>query len=411
MTKQSKPWMLLVALLAAFSLVAAACGDDDDDAATDTSDAADDAAADDDMAEEDDDMAEEDDDMADDEAAGPAGLAACPNPIVIQTDWFPEPEHGAMYNLTAGEGSVDPESGRFSGPLAADPSITIEIRAGGPFIGFQDTISLMATDGDIFLGFINTDEQTARYADFPTTAVFAPLEINPQMIMWDPETYDVSSWDDVAGTGAIINIFAGGYYPEWLVGAGLVTADQLDPSYDGSPARFISEGGAIMQQGFETQEPFNYENIFADWGKPVETLLIHDSGYEIYQGAIGILDANLDDAARECLSALVPVMQQSAVDFAADPGPTNAAILQAVVDLDTFWQLSEDSVAFTHGRMHGDLGIVSNGPNSTLGDFDLDRLEGVLALIDEQVPTIERGETGVADLVTNEFIDTSIGLP
>ncbi|RMF00480.1 MAG: hypothetical protein D6768_12700, partial [Chloroflexi bacterium] len=27
-----------------------------------------------------------------------SGLAAvCPNPIVIQTDWFPEAEHGALY--------------------------------------------------------------------------------------------------------------------------------------------------------------------------------------------------------------------------------------------------------------------------------------------------------------------------
>ncbi|MEO0494965.1 MAG: ABC transporter substrate-binding protein [Actinomycetota bacterium] len=401
MNKQSKPWMLLVALLAAFSLVAAACGDDDEDEATEASDSA---------SESDPAPAEEEDDMADEE--GPhAGLASCPNPIVIQTDWFPEPEHGAMYNLTAGEGSIDPESGRFTGPLAVDPSIDIEIRAGGPFIGFQDTISLMATDSDIFVGFINTDEQTARYADFPTTAVFAPLEINPQMIMWDPNTYDVSSWDDVLGTGAIINIFAGGYYPEWLVGSGLVDADQLDPSYDGGPARFIAEGGAIMQQGFETQEPFNYEFIFTEWGQPVETLLIHDSGYEIYQGAVGILDANLDDAASECLSALVPVMQQSAVDFAADPVATNAAILQAVIDLDTFWELSEDSVVATHDKMHGDLGIVSNGSNATLGDFDLDRLQGVLDLIDAQVPTIDRGEVGIDDLVTNEFIDTSIGLP
>ena len=80
-------------------------------------------------------------------------------------------------------------------------------------------------------------------------SVMAPLEINPQMIMWDPETYDVSGWDDVVGTGAVINIFAGGYYPEWLVGAGLVDEGQLDPSYDGSQARFIGEGGAIMQQG------------------------------------------------------------------------------------------------------------------------------------------------------------------
>src|SRR5262245_3524219 len=29
--------------------------------------------------------------------------SVCPDPIVIQTDWFPESEHGALYNLV-GEG-------------------------------------------------------------------------------------------------------------------------------------------------------------------------------------------------------------------------------------------------------------------------------------------------------------------
>ncbi|HAY66981.1 MAG TPA: nitrate ABC transporter substrate-binding protein, partial [Acidimicrobiaceae bacterium] len=170
--------------------------------------------------------------------------------------------------MTAGEGSIDGESGRFSGPLAADPSITLEIRAGGPFVGFQQTVALMATDSDIFLGYVNTDEAIQNYEDFPTTAVVAPLEINPQMIMWDPDTYDINSWDDVKGTDAVINVFAGAAYTEWLVGAGIVDEDQIDPSYDGGPARFIAEGGAILQQGFASQEPFNYENTFTDWGKP-----------------------------------------------------------------------------------------------------------------------------------------------
>jgi hypothetical protein len=247
-------------------------------------------------------------------------------------------------------------------------------------------VVLMATDDDIFLGYVNTDEAIQNYADFPTTAVVAPLEINPQIIMWDPETYPIESWDDVKGTGAVINTFAGAAYTEWLIGAGLVDEDQIDPSYDGGPARFIAEAGALIQQGFASQEPFNYQNTFEDWGKPVDFLLIHDSGFPIYQGAVAILDSKLDDAARSCLTALVPLIQQSAVDFQNDPTATNAAILQAVVDLDSFWQLSEESVVNTVQVMT-DLG-----------------------LIDEQVTSIEVPEGLTAeDLVTNEFIDPSIG--
>jgi len=297
----------------------------------------------------------------------------------------------------------------FTGPLAADPTYQVEIRAGGPFIGFQPTVSLMAQDDSIFLGFVNTDEAINSYDDVPTIAVFAPLDINPQIIMWDPETYTINGWEDVKGTGAVINHFAGATYTEFLVGAGLVDEDQLDGTYDGSAARFIAADGELIQQGFATQEPYNYENVFEDWAKPVESLLIHDAGFEIYQGAVALLQDRLDADARECLTSLVPLLQQSAVDFQVNPGPTNSAILQAVSDLNSFWVLSEDSVANTVVQMDA-LGIVSNGDNNTLGDFDFDRVQGVFDLIEAQVPSIEVPD-GLTpqDLYTNEFIDESIG--
>ncbi len=409
-TSHQSNWLRLLATIMAFGLVAAACGSSD---STDAAPAAGDDTTDTTAEETTDTTVEESTDTTAEEAmeeAHTGDLADCPNPMVFQTDWFPESEHGALYNLTAGEGSIDVESGRFTGPLAADPSITVEIRAGGPFIGFQPTVALMATDDDIFMGYVNTDEAIANYADFPTTAVVAPLDINPQIIMWDPETYDVASWADVKGTGAVISHFGGASYTEFLVGAGLVDEGQLDGSYDGAPTRFIAEGGAIMQQGFATQEPYNYENVFTDWGKPVESLLIHDAGYELYQGPLAILDSKLDDAARSCLGAFVPIFQQSIVDFQNDPAATNAAILQAVIDLDSFWQLDEAGMTNTVNEM-ARLNVVGNGPNDTIGDFDMDRVTEVLQVTTEQVPSIPVTDGLTAeDLVTNEFIDPSIGL-
>ena len=402
MTKTRQGWLRLMALLMAFGMIAAACGGSSSDGAADAGGSDDAGSA--------DDGGDAGADDGEDAMADQAGdLADCPNPIVIQTDWFPESEHGSLYNLTAGEGSVDPESGRFTGPLAADPSINVEIRAGGPFIGFQPTVSLMATDPDIFLGYVNTDEALKFYDTFPTLAVVAPLDINPQMIMWDPDTYDVKSWDDVKGTEAVINVFAGGTWSEYLVGAGIIDEGQLDASYDGSPTRFIAEDGAIFQQGFVTQEPYNYENIFTEWGKPVDTLLIHDSGFEVYQGALSILKEDLDEKAESCLAAFVPVYQQSIVDFQNDPGPTNAAILQAVIDLDSFWQLDEAGMTNTVNLMDS-LGIVGNGPNSTIGDFDMDRVNEVMKVTKEKVASIPFPDDITAeDIATNRFIDESIG--
>lgn len=342
------------------------------------------------------------------DGAPATGLSQCPDPIVIQTDWFPEPEHGALYNLTAGEGSIDPESGIFTGPLAADPSITVEIRAGGPYIGTQPTVSLLYTDDSIFLGYANTDEQIATYRDTPTLAVMAPLDKNPQILMWDPATYDFDTFTDIGESGAVVNVFPGQFSVDYLVGTGQLEADQIDPSYDGGPTRFINEDGALVQQGFATQEPYNYENTFEDWGKPVDFLLIHDSGYEIYQGTLAIRPDKLDAAARACLEAFIPLVQQSAVEFQRDPSVTNSVILAAVTDLDSFWVLSEDGVANTVEMMDS-LGIVSNGPNDTLGDFDLERIDAVIDQLAElESFDVPEGLTA-SDIVTNEFIDPTIG--
>ncbi len=337
-------------------------------------------------------------------------LAQCPDPLVIQTDWFPEPEHGAIYNLIGDGARFDPATGRFSGPLAADPSVTVEIRAGGPFIGEQSTLEVMADDDGIFLGFVNTDEAVAGYVDHPSTAVVAPLEINPQMIMWDPETYTIESWRDVKATDATLNHFAGASYTEYLVATGLVSADQLNGGYNGSPDRFIAADGAILQQGFATQEPYLYENSFKEWGRPVDYLLVHDAGLELYQGALTILDEHFDQEARWCLSALVPLIQQSIVDFQQNPTATNDTILDAADTLDGPWTLSDEGALESVVQM-GALGIVGNGGDTTVGNFDFDRIDEVIAVIRDEMPSMA-GPVGLSadELVTNEFIDSDIGL-
>jgi hypothetical protein len=56
-----------------------------------------------------------------------------------------------------------------------------------------------------------------------------------------------------------------------------------------------------------------------------------------------------------------------------------------------------------------ELGLVGNGPNSTLGDFDFERANKVL----EQMKTAGLevpADLTAENLYTNEFIDTSIGL-
>ena len=88
-------------------------------------------------------------DSTTDDSAAPAPAASgealnlkgiCPDTVVIQTDWFPESEYGFLYQLLGPGYTIDKAKKRVSGPLVAsgqDTGVKVEIRTGGPAIGFQ----------------------------------------------------------------------------------------------------------------------------------------------------------------------------------------------------------------------------------------------------------------------------------
>ena len=144
----------------------------------------------------------------------------CPSPLVVQTDWFPESEHGAMYHLIGDGYSVDTENQVVQGPMVLDGTdlgIDFQIRTGGPAIGFAPVSSYMYTDESIHMGYASTDAQILQYGDAPLVAVVAPLEQNPQMIMWDPELANVDSIADLGRENVTVNVFGGGVFPQVFV--------------------------------------------------------------------------------------------------------------------------------------------------------------------------------------------------
>jgi hypothetical protein len=335
----------------------------------------------------------------------------CPDTIVIQTDWFPESEHGALYQLVGDDYTVDTDKKVVKGSLVdsdgTDMGVDIEVRTGGPAIGYSPVSSTMATDTSITLGYISTDDGAFNFDTIPTLAVVAPLEINPQIIMWDPETYpDVETIADLGETGITLNVFAGGSFLQVFVAEGILSESQIDGSYDGSPARFISEGGQIAQQGFASAEPYQYKNEFTDWGKDVAYQLIHDAGFEIYAAPLAIRAEDKEELS-DCLKVFVPMVQQAAIDFINDGARATAMIIDAVSKFNDFWVYGE-GVANYSTQTQKELGLVGNGPDATLGNFDFDRVDRMLDKM--RAAGLEVPEDLAAeDLYTNEFIDPSIG--
>ncbi|MGY1773178.1 ABC transporter substrate-binding protein [Blastococcus sp. SYSU D00813] len=355
--------------------------------------------------------------------AGPSGevgdtdlaAAGCPDTVVIQTDWNPEAEHGGIYQLVGDDHSIDAGGKSVTGTLVdsegASTGVLVEVRAGGPAIGFQAVSAQMYSDDAITLGYVDTDEAIQLSAEQPTVGVLAQLEKSPQMIMWDPETYpDVDEIADLAGTDATVRYFEGSAYMDYLVGAGILREEQLDGSYDGTPAAFVASDGADAQQGYASAEPYIYENEVDAWGKPVEYQLVHDAGFQVYASSLSVRADQLEGL-EGCLTELVPLMQQADLDYITDPTGANELILELVEQYDTGWQYSEGVAEYSATTME-ELGISGNGENATHGDFDEARLQ---TLIEQTTPIFtEQGTPPAegltpADIATNEFIDMSIG--
>ena len=423
---KTKPWARALCALAVLGLIAAACGDDDTDTvaseATTTEPAEPEPAPEPDPEpaepEPDPEAAEPEPEPEPAEAEpevpaeDPLDLASvCPSPIIIQTDWFPESEHGAMYQMVGADYVIDADNQTTTGSLMAgdvDTGVDIQIRAGGPAIGFASGSAQMYLDEEITLAYVSTDEAIILGADTPTLSVAAPLEKNPQIIQWDPETYpDVQSVADIGEAGILVNVFAGGTFIDVFVNEGVLSADQIDPSYDGSPSRFITEGGAIAQQGFASESPYSYETVYEEWAKPLAFELIHDAGLPLYSQTLAIRTADLD-ALRPCLERFVPIVQQSVVDFASDPARANVIIVEAVETIDSFWQYPPELAEFSV-QAQLELGLVGNGPDDTVGNMEIDRIQEVIDKIVNAGFDVDPSRTDPNNLVTNEFIDESIG--
>lgn len=336
----------------------------------------------------------------------------CPDTIVIQTDWFPEAEHGALYEMVGDDYEIDTDAKVVRGSLVsggADTGVDIEVRTGGPAIGFNPVSSTMYTDDTITIGYANTEAQISQHSDAPLISVVAPLEINPQIIYWDPETYpDIETLAQLGENDVTINVFEGSVYAEVFVGEGIWSEDQIDTSYDGTPGRFIAEGGKIAQQGFASAEPYTYENVFTEWGKPLAFQLLHDAGFQPYSQTLAVREGDLDELS-PCLEKFVPVAQQAQVDFIDDAARANAIIIDTVATFDDEW-VYDQGLADYSVQTQRDLGLVDNGDDDTLGNMDEARIQTLIDQMRDEAGIDVEDDLVAADLFTNEFIDDSIGL-
>lgn len=360
---------------------------------------------------------------SDDESASAVDLEAAPaaqqlgdvcgEELVVQLQWQPQSDMGALFALLGPDYEVDTATKSVSGTLVVDGMDTgteLTLRAGGPAIGFQSVTSQMYVDDTIDLGLVHADNMIAATGDQPVVGVTPLLTYSPAMLMWDPETqgedFDITK---LADSDATVVVSADQAYPAYLVAEGYATQSQLDPSYDGDPARFVGDP-SIVQQGFATSEPYAFEHDTPAWDKPVGFQLLRDVGYDPYASNVTVRADRMEEMA-PCLEKLVPIIQQSSVDYLNDPEPTNEVVVDVVAS-DTSYSPYSMGEATWSSDMMAEEGLVAE-EGGTVGGYDMER---AAAFVDEVGPMIAAQGNKVAEdlsaetLFTTEFVDASIGL-
>ena len=379
--------------VASIALLAACGSDDDSSSGSETTDAGSETT----------DMAE--------------GEGVCPQSLVIQTDWFPELEHGGTYQLIGPDGTADKDSVSYSGPVQEQYAVggleELEIKA----VRSDKLNSSVLLDGEADMAYINMSDVIKDSGAVPLVAIAKTLDKDPQMIMWDPTQNDIQAPEDIAASGADVLHFPEVAYIDYMIAQGYMTEDQSNPSYDGSDAAWVADGGDFFQQGFATNEVYKYENEI-DWKEgapaPVDFFTVGDIGFDNYPAAITMIQERADELS-DCLALLVPAMQQAWVDYLEDPKPITDKMIEINETYDGFWFLTEGlNTAGLELLEAGCIGgcafaaeptpFAENSADGTYCSFDEERVQ---ALYDILEPIYAESGTEIADsidgLFTNEY--------
>jgi hypothetical protein len=331
----------------------------------------------------------------------------CPEKVVVQTDWFPEAEHGGIYELLGADATSSKDTGATVGTFTyegVDQGVQLEIRAGGPFLQ-TPVVTAMYADDAITLGYVGTDVAITRYADAPTIAVFNALNINPQVVLWDAAKHPTAqTLGDVAKEVKSIYVYGDPAWARYFVDQGILSKGQIDSNYKGN---LLLATDDAAHQGFATSEPYKYANLETGVVNVAYTL-IHDLGWNSYAQNLA-LRADKLEALTPCLEVLVPILQQAQLDYIASPDRANEIIKAAVVAYDSWWTQSDGDLANGAAQLR-DLRIISNGDTATFGDLEESRVNDFIGkatpVLREQ--GLEIGDIAASDIVNNEFLNPDI---
>lgn len=294
-----------------------------------------------------------------------------PIPITLQTDWYPQPEHGGFYDALL--------KGYYR-----DEGLDIHIVPGGPYISGEQQVS----GGAAQFAMGSSDQVLVAVSrGLPVIAVEATMQHDPQAIMLHKDS-PVQNFADL--NGHAIAVKPGSIWFQYLVKRyNLANVREIPATY--SVANFLQDPNYI-QQCFITSEPFFARKS----GAQVRTMLISDSGYQPYR-VVFASTVFLHDHP-ELVAKFVRASIRGWRDYLTDPTVANAEISKLNP------AMSRDQMQFSTQTLKDDHFIAGSDP-SKLGHFASERWNSMYQqLIDLKVIT---NRIDPKSAYTMQFVDAS----
>jgi len=278
--------------------------------------------------------------------------------IVLQADWYPQPEHGGFYTaLVKG----------FYKAAGLDVSIV----PGGPYVTMEQQVSAGAAQ----IGMSSSDKILESIADGqPLVAVAATMQHDPEGVMVRKES-PIHSFADL--NGHIVAIKTGSTWWQFIEKKYQLTNVHEVPAMM-NVANFIADPQYI-QQAFATSEPFFAKQA----GIETRVLLTSDAGYNPYR--VMFTTREFLQQHPDAVGKFVDASVRGWRDYLNDPTAAHATIVKLNPALNPEW------VEFTWKALRDGHFVDGEEPNGAqLGKMKAERWQTMyeqlldLKVIDKQ---------------------------
>jgi len=298
--------------------------------------------------------------------------------INLQTDWFPQPEHGGFYQALA--------NGYY-----AEAGLRVNIIPGGP--NAMSTQKVLKGRAHFAMNRADTIYSLVNRG-VPIVMVMATLQHDPQAIMLH-EGNPVERLEDLDGHSVMA--IPGLMWIRWLEAKYKINLTIIPHDY--GLERFLNDPDYI-QQCMMTNEPFYAQQA----GVSVKVLPLRASGFDPYHGIYC-----LDDFAREhpeIVDRFVTASIRGWKDFIMnDPAPA----LRLISEKNP--KMNQAFMEFSY-RMLRDENLISGQANrgESIGDLDTDRMRKMVSEL-HALGLIEGDSDRSAEWFTRRFLLTPGDVP